>query len=126
MDNNLRPVCLNCEKTIEKGRSDKKFCDHYCRNAFNNRQSRDAEKTIKTINQILRKNRMILRKINPQGKSTVRHDYLELLDFNFKYFTHKYEAKNGNVYWFCYEYGYMISPDEPGKIVIVNWQNYMA
>ena len=119
-------TCLHCNKPLEKGRIDKKFCDHYCRNAYNNEQIRETEKTIKLINQILRKNRMILRTINPEGKSTVRKEYLELSGFNFKYFTHKYEAKNGNIYWFCYEYGYMLSTTEPEKVVIVNYQEYMG
>lgn len=28
-------TCLNCDKTL-KGRTDKKFCDDYCRNSYNN------------------------------------------------------------------------------------------
>lgn len=126
MDNTLQIYCLHCNKPIESGRADKKFCDHYCRNAFNNKNTKESEKVIKTINHILRKNRAILRKINPQGLSTVRYEYLELLGFNFKYFTHNYYAKNGNTYCFCYEYGYTILKNElEKKVMIVNHQNYM-
>jgi hypothetical protein len=28
--------------------------------------------------------------------------------FSFKYFTHTYTNKKGNVYFFCYEYGYLL------------------
>jgi hypothetical protein len=28
--------------------------------------------------------------------------------FQFKYFTHTYANKKGNVYYFCYEYGYLL------------------
>jgi hypothetical protein len=27
--------------------------------------------------------------------------------FDFKYFTHVYKTKEGRVYYFCYEYGYL-------------------
>lgn len=27
--------------------------------------------------------------------------------FQFKYHTHNYSAKNGNTYFYCYEYGYL-------------------
>lgn len=124
MDNEIINTCIHCKKPIEAGRKDKKFCDHYCRNAYNNQYIRDSEKVIKTINQILRKNRSILKTINPQGLTSIRKEYLLFSGFNFKYFTHKYEAQNGNVYWFCYEYGYCYMPD-PEKIMIVNRQDYM-
>ncbi len=28
--------------------------------------------------------------------------------FQFKYFTHTYTNKKGNIYYFCYEYGYLL------------------
>jgi len=123
MNNMEERKCLHCGKPIE-GRLDKKFCDHYCRNTFNNTSIRDSEKKIAQINRILRKNRTILRQINPQGKSTIRKDYLILQGFNFNYITHQYVAKNNNVYNFCYEYGYLVS-EKDDKIIIVNWQGYM-
>ena len=124
MDKEIINTCIHCKKPIEAGRKDKKFCDHFCRNAYNNQYIRDSEKAIKTINQILRKNRSILKTINPEGMTTIRKEFLALSGFNFKFFTHKYEAQNGKVYWFCYEYGYYINPDQE-KVVIVNHQNYM-
>jgi hypothetical protein len=115
--------CLHCGKILG-GRLDKKFCDHYCRNSYNNNTARDSEKRINEINRILRRNRTILRQINPEGRTTIRKEYLQLQGFNFNYLTHHYVTKTNNVYNFCYEYGYLVSEDDD-KIVIVNWQGYM-
>ncbi|HOT14327.1 MAG TPA: hypothetical protein PK252_06160 [Bacteroidales bacterium] len=130
MENISKKICLHCQKPLEKGRSDRKFCDYYCRNAYNNQRTNESEKIIKTINQILRKNRTILRNLNPTGHSTVRKEYLVMQGFNFNHFTHRYVANNKNEYWFCYEYGYMFkaleNEGDVEKVVIVNWQSYMA
>jgi len=114
--------CLNCSETFI-GRSDKKFCCVQCRNAFNNKIKRQNEKLIFDINKILRRNRKILKQFNPEGKTTIRTEYLRKLDFDFRYHTHTYTTKNNNEYHFCYEYGYYTIDDE--KTLIVNWQPYM-
>jgi hypothetical protein len=111
-----------CNEPI-KGRTDKKFCDSYCRNSYNNKLLRISEKKIQDINKILRKNRTILKKFNPEGRTTVRKEFLKLEKFNFNYFTHNYTTKTGNIYHFCYEYGYMQLPND--KVLIVNYQQYM-
>jgi len=46
-----------------------------------------------------------------------------LQSFNFNYFTHQYKTAKGNTYHFCYDYGYLLLPEE--KVLIVNWQPYM-
>jgi predicted nucleic acid-binding Zn ribbon protein len=117
-------ICQECGKSIT-GRLDKKFCDDYCRNSFNNKVARKSEKWITEINRILRKNRSILKTLNPEGLTSVKKEYLSLQSFNFNYFTHLYTTKEGNVYRFCYEYGYRLTEND-AKVLIVNWQNYMA
>ena len=114
--------CINCGETII-GRSDKKFCSDQCRYMFNNKIKRQNEKLILDINKTLRKNRKILKKFNPEGKTTIRTEYLVKLGFDFRYFTHTFKTKNNNEYRFCYEYGYLNLDDE--KTLIVNWQPYM-
>ncbi len=102
-------ICLNCGKTI-KGRSDKKFCDDYCRNNFNNRQQTDKTNLIRNINKALSKNRKLLEdQITTQDnmKKTTRSKLLEL-GFNFKYFTHIYQNQKGQVYYFVYDFGYLL------------------
>lgn len=52
-------TCLACDKPL-KGRLDKKFCDDYCRNNYNNRLNSDQSNYVRNVNNILRKNRRIL------------------------------------------------------------------
>ena len=114
--------CKNCGETFV-GRSDKIFCCDQCRNSFNNKIKRQNEKLILDINKTLRKNRKILKQFNPEGKTTIRTEYLVKLGFDFRYHTHSYTTKNNNNYRFCYEYGYLRIEDD--KTLIVNWQPYM-
>jgi len=76
------------------------------------------------LNKTLRRNRKILKQFNPEGKTTIRTEYLKRLDFDFRYFTHTFTTKNNNEYRFCYEYGYLKIDEE--KTLIVNWQPYMV
>lgn len=115
-------TCLFCGERIF-GRSDKKFCDAQCRNSYNNQVKSEAEKFIISTNRILRKNRAILKQLNPIGLSTIRREYLELAGFDFHHFTRIYRTNGGNTYYMCYEFGYMHAADE--KVVIVNQQDYM-
>jgi hypothetical protein len=99
--------CLFCEKTLN-GRADKKFCNDYCRNAYNNQLKSANNPVIRNINNILIKNRRILDAI--LGKEEIAKSTKEKLlhqGFNFKYFTHNYTNKKSNVYFFCYELGYL-------------------
>jgi hypothetical protein len=100
--------CLFCKKPV-KGRSDKKFCDDYCRAAYNNELKSAANNYIRNVNNALGKNRRILESLLPQGEPTAKanQDKLLQLGFQFKYHTHQYSAKNGNTYFYCYEYGYL-------------------
>jgi predicted nucleic acid-binding Zn ribbon protein len=115
-------VCPECNTPII-GRSDKKFCSDQCRYLFNNRLKTDKEKEIIRINSILRKNRTILKRLNPIGKTTVRKNILEAEKFDFNYYTHTYLTSTGEKYYFCYEYGYHLMVNE--KVLVVNWQPYM-
>ncbi|PIE50569.1 MAG: hypothetical protein CSA38_02935 [Flavobacteriales bacterium] len=100
--------CLNCEKEL-KGRSDKKFCDNDCRNEYNNTKNRDVNKTMRNINNRLRKNRRILSDLIPKDEEMgkVHQDKLHQKGFDFNYFTHLYTTKKGKVYHFVYDLGYL-------------------
>ncbi len=101
-------LCLSCEKPV-KGRSDKKFCDDYCRAAYNNDLKSASNNLVRNVNNALGKNRRILESLLPQGDATAKtnHDKLIEKGFQFKYHTSIYKAKNGNTYFYCYEYGYL-------------------
>lgn len=98
--------CLNCGETIS-GRTDKKFCTDYCRNYYNNKWRTYSDNYIKKVNNIIKKNRKILTELNPSGKTTVHKNQLLKLGFRFDYCTNIYTTKNGNIYYFCYEQGYL-------------------
>lgn len=117
-------TCPQCGKSII-GRSDKRYCSDQCRHLSNNTVKRQSqgEKRIQQVNAALRKNRSILKQLSPQGKTTIPRQYLELAGFDFRYLTQVYRTQKGNTYHLCYDYGYLLLPEE--KVLIVNWQPYM-
>jgi hypothetical protein len=100
--------CLNCDKLL-KGRTDKKFCDDYCRNSYNNQLKSTKNNLVRNINNALGKNRRILESFLKQEEETANIHKDKLLEkgFQFKYLTHTYTTKKGKVYFFCYDLGYM-------------------
>jgi hypothetical protein len=100
--------CLACDSPL-KGRTDKKFCNDYCRNSFNNRLKGDSNNLMRNTNNALRKNRRILSEmLKKKGQAgRVQRDKLMGLGFQFKYLTHTHTNGRGKVYHFCYEYGYL-------------------
>ena len=102
--------CLACGKAL-KGRVDKKFCDDYCRNNYNNQQKAKSNYSsmVRNINNALLQNRKVLETILPDGEETAKanRDKLQSLGFHFKYHTHIYTTKTGKAYFYCYDYGYL-------------------
>jgi hypothetical protein len=115
-ENSIRN-CLACDKPLH-GRADKKFCNDYCRNAYNNVLKSANNTVVKDINTVLHKNRRILENILGQEK-TAKTNKEKLLQqgFNFKYITHTYTTKNGDTYCFCYEMGYLPLENEAYLVV---------
>jgi len=99
-------VCLECGEKI-KGRADKKFCSDQCRISYNNKLNSDETNYVRNVNNILRKNRRILMALNPTGKTRVSREKLNEKGFDFGYFTSQYKTKEGAVYYYCYEQGYL-------------------
>lgn len=99
-------VCLECGGKIT-GRADKKFCSDQCRVTYNNKLNRDETAYMNNVTNILRKNRRILLDLNTTGKTKVNRDKLNEKGFDFNYFTSEYVTKEGAVYHFCYEQGYL-------------------
>ncbi|MBU3713746.1 MAG: hypothetical protein FGM46_02220 [Ferruginibacter sp.] len=111
-------TCLSCSKQL-RGRTDKKFCNDYCRNTFNNQLKAPANNLIRTINHILCKNRRILDSFMYNGEEMIRVKKEKLIEqgFLFKYATHININKKGSIYFFYYDYG-LLSIDEETCIVI--------
>jgi predicted nucleic acid-binding Zn ribbon protein len=103
--------CLACGAAL-RGRVDKKFCNDYCRNNYNNLQKQKGSQSplVRNINATLLKNRKVLESLLPPTEKTakVNKDRLQQLGFHFTYFTHIYTTKTaGKNYYFCYDYGYL-------------------
>lgn len=105
-------ACLECgEKII--GRSDKKFCNDGCRNAYNNKQNKDTSNLMRNINNKLRRNYRILSEHNfTDGKAKTTKQKLSTNGFDFTYFTHLKVYKNGAEYRFVYDTGYKFLEDD--------------
>ncbi|MFK5890106.1 MAG: hypothetical protein QM486_05185 [Flavobacteriaceae bacterium] len=99
-------TCLECGEHL-KGRSDKKFCSDYCRNAYNNKVNKDSKNLIRNTNNRLRRNYKILSDLNTTGKTKVTRSKLIQHNFNFNFFTSIYTTKTGNTYYYCYDQGYL-------------------
>ena len=102
------PKCLECGAVI-RGRTDKKFCNDFCRNSYHNRMKSKMGTEVRRINKILRHNYQVLRQNVPRDSGKTIMGLKELLadGFDFTYHTHIYTTKKGHTYYFCYDYGYM-------------------
>jgi predicted nucleic acid-binding Zn ribbon protein len=121
MDSEPR-YCLNCNAEI-KGRIDKRFCNDYCRNIYHNNLNKDSTNYIRNVNNILRKNRRILKKLNPVDKAKIREIKLMEEGFNFAYHTNIYSTKKGGTYYYCYDLGYIKHDD--GWLTLVYKKDYV-
>jgi len=101
--------CLHCGKPIRKGRSDKKFCDADCKDAFNNTLKQAEGKEINTIIGYLKKNRRALKKLFKASKpdATFTREEMIRAGFEFGFLTHVVVTKGkANEIIFCFDYGY--------------------
>ncbi len=122
----IKRSCLECDKDLE-GRSDKKFCDPYCKSSYHYKLSQEQEpKFFDKVSNQLKLNRKILKVYNKAGKATVRAEIILDLGFNPNFFTHYWKNKKGDVYLFVYEYGFL-KRNENGreKFILILWQEYM-
>lgn len=122
----MNRLCLNCQSELH-GRVDKKYCSEYCKSNFNYELKKNkAVSLFKSIDQQLKLNRRLLRDFNKAGKSTVRAEKIVAAGFNPKYFTHYWKNKKGDVYLFCYEFGFLKrTENNKSKYILVEWQDYM-
>ncbi len=85
--------CLACDKKLS-GRADKKFCNDYCRNSYNNEMKSANSPAIRNINNALIKNRRIL--LSLLGEEEMAKKPKEKLlnqGFQFKYITNTFNKK---------------------------------
>jgi hypothetical protein len=111
--------CLQCGKPLRSGRSDKKFCNEGCRNLYHNMEKMGENEEIKKINQALKDNRRILKKIlGNKTAETITHEQLLKEGFELDYHTHfVITIHQKNEYTFCYNYGYRRLEDVKYKVI---------
>ena len=114
----LTKTCLTCNRVL-RGRTDKKYCDDQCRNAYNNKFKCEKSDYVRNINNWLLKNRRILEQLMFTNEEIiiVSKEKLECRGFLFRYHTHTYTNKKGNTYFYCYEYGWL--PLDNDRFLIV-------
>lgn len=119
-------LCLACKKELQ-GRIDKKFCDPYCKSTWHYEKTREGNQGFYArVNKQLKLNRRILKIYNKAGKSTVRASILIDQGFDPGFFTHYWKNKQGDVYLFVYEFGFLTKKEHgKRKYVLVTWQPYM-
>lgn len=119
--------CIHCSKEL-RGRTDKKFCDPQCKSAYQYQiEKQNLERFYNKVDNQLKLNRKLLKEYNKGGKVTIRRNVLLEIGFNPNFFTHYWKNQNGQVYFFIYEYGFLIRKENgKEKYVLILWQDYMA
>ncbi len=120
-----RKKCKYCRKSFE-GRAGKKYCNHHCKSAHHYEKRKEEDQLFFKIDRQLKINRKILKSMNRAGKAIVRRSELHKEGFNPKFFTHYWKNRKGDVYLFCYEYGFLATSDnDKPKYLLVQHQDYM-
>ena len=117
--------CPVCENEII-GRSGKVFCSLKCKSIdqYEKRQVEDA--FFIQVDRQLKVNRKLLKKYNRSGFTTLRKEQLEKEGFDSNFFTHYWKNSKGEVYLFCYDFGFLeIEQKGVKKYLLVEWQEYM-
>ncbi len=115
--------CIACGAVV-LGRADKKFCSDQCRSTYNNGLNSDSNNYIRNVNHALRKNRRILDSLNPGGKIKVPGSRLKEEGFDFRYHTATYKTRDGVLYYYCYEQGYL--PIDKNYFLLVCKQDFQT
>lgn len=103
-------TCLQCDQTLF-GRKDKKFCNDFCRNTFNNNLNKDKVEIVRNVNNRLRKNNRILKSLLEVGAMSVSKNQLNLSNFDFRYITNLNDSNDGTIYY-VYDVGYQMLDEE--------------
>ena len=104
---NAEKLCLCCSKKIA-GRTDKKFCNSYCRSTYHNDLLGNKTNYMRQINYLLQKNRRILATVfaTTENSKAVPLNELYLKGFSAMHFTHQLKTSKENHVKYCYDYGY--------------------
>lgn len=113
--------CLQCNKPINAGRADRKFCSDPCKNEYHNSERLVENGETRRILLALRQNRRILKfLLGDRDELYVPREALSKRAFDFDYHTHRIVSGQGNTFILCFNYGYRVM--EEGKLKLVRWK----
>lgn len=123
--------CRECGKPLGPGRSDRKYCDEFCKTAYNNRlrsgavaeplmpydpdrQGAERDKTaIHKVFDILLDNRVKLLNMYGLYERCLSLDEFNRFGINLKYHTSEHTDEYfGKLFKMCFDYGYHIDGDQ--------------
>ena len=100
--------CIECGARLT-GRSDKKFCNDYCRASWHNRIYREHLSTHSPVTRILRQNYNALARLLRAGRRRAGRRHLAQLQFNPAYCTSLRRDPFGRRIYSCYSYSYRLT-----------------
>lgn len=112
----MKNVCKECQSPIQ-GRSDKKFCDDYCRVSYHSKRNRENLQVVRQINKILKKNRQILLECLHKYGNEIPRKYLEWNNYKFQYYTHLMSSSKRDSIKYCYDLGLIEISQSACKII---------
>jgi predicted nucleic acid-binding Zn ribbon protein len=117
--------CPVCNSEV-KGRKDKIYCSESCKSSQQYEKRTASDSFFFRVERQLKNNRKILKRYNLTGYTTLRKEVLIEEGFNPHFFTHYWKNNKGQVYLFCFDYGFMeIEQQGKKKYLLVEWQGYM-
>jgi predicted nucleic acid-binding Zn ribbon protein len=122
--------CLECGEPLGPGRVDRKFCNELCKTSYHNNKRKEPTPhdefsyfdnvempAIKKVYDILLNNWMIIYNLcQYDGGHMPLRDLLGH-GFNLKYYTSELKDDDGEVYRFCFDFGYRITEDQQVYII---------
>lgn len=117
--------CPVCNSEV-KGRKDKTYCSESCKSSHQYERRTKEESFFLQVDRQLKINRKILKRYNQTGYTTLRKEVLLEHGFNPRYFTHYWKNQKGQVYLFCFDFGFLeVEQNGKKKYLLVEWQDYM-
>ncbi|KXX70959.1 DUF2116 family Zn-ribbon domain-containing protein [Flammeovirga sp. SJP92] len=118
-------LCLECNKPIQFGRRDKKFCSQECKSSFHNKNNQIKYKQKIYHEKMVYQNYQIIKSFYKEGKTVIRKSSFDEMGFNYNYFTTIFKSSK-NIYLFIFDIGYTpIKENGIKKLLIVTYQDYM-
>lgn len=103
-------ICVQCGHSLF-GRRDKKFCNDFCRNTYNNNLNKENVEIIRITNSKLKKNHKILKNLLETEKYTITKSELLLLGFDLDLVT-SFEVSEGLISRRVYDFHLLQNDDE--------------